>query len=220
LVENSGTHLDISIASDIIYLDGFMTILIPGTDWQSHGGWGPDNGLFGYGNGALLGGCAGYCTRLLEWSPSGNNDGDRIAGAQVLRQTIAAHDFAAGEKLNVITHSHGGNVALAAAHIGLARPIDLLITLNKPTLLGEAYVPGKYIESFYNISAAKDWVQWAGSDAWLIWNAAKDRNAVNHTIDTSGSNIQPHAALIWDDRFREVWWEWFLGQQGAKAAGK
>lgn len=161
----------------------------------------------------------GDCTRLLEWSPSGNNDGDRIAAAQVLRKMIAGHEFAAGEKLNILTHSHGGNVALAASHFGLERPIDVLITLNKPTLLGGAYKAGKNVGSFYNISAALDWIQFAGSDAWFTGNYAVDESAVNHTIDTSGSSIQPHAALIWDDRFREIWWEWFLGQEGARAAG-
>jgi len=216
--QNAATRLDNSALGHIVYADGFMTILIPGTDWQSHGGWGPDNGLFGYGNGALRGSCVGDCTRLLEWSPSGNNDGDRIGAAQGLRKMIAEHGFANGEKLNVITHSHGGNVALAASHIGLERPIDVLVTLNKPTLLGDAYRPGKNIGSFYNISAANDWIQLIGSDAWLTGNFAMDESAVNHTIDTSGSSINPHAALIWDDRFREVWWEWFWGQVGARGA--
>ena len=190
-----------------------MTILIPGTDWQRHGGWGPENALFGYGNGALRGGCVGDCTLLFEWSPSGNKDSDRIAAAQNLREMIAGRDFAAGEGLNMIAHSHGGNVALASSHLGLARPIDVLITLNKPTLLREAYVPGKNIENFYNISAARDWMQWAASDAKMPWSFAKDKNAVNYAIDTSASNIKPHAALIWDDKFRGVWWEWFRDQQ-------
>jgi hypothetical protein len=133
---------------------------------------------------------------------------------------IAAHDFATGERLNILAHSHGGNVALAASHLGLARPIDNLITLNKPTLLREAYLPGKNIENFYNISAARDWIQWAASDAKMPWSFTKDESAVNHTIDASASNIKPHAALIWDDKFREAWWEWFQNQQRAKATSE
>lgn len=197
-----------------------MTILIPGSDWQLHGGWGPDNALFGYGNGALRGGCVEDCTLLFEWSPSGNKNADRVAAAQTLRTMIAAHPFTAGEKLNMIAHSHGGNVALAASHLGLAHRIDNLITLNKPTLLREAYQPGRNIESFYNISAAKDWIQWAASDAKMPWSFARDENAVNHTIDASASKIKPHAALIWDDEFREVWWEWFQSQQEGRATSK
>jgi hypothetical protein len=193
-----------------------LTILIPGTDWQSHGGWPPDNALFGYAINALLGSCVEDCTQLLSWSPSRNKHIDRIAAAQTLRATIANHHFAPGETLNIIAHSHGGNVALAASHLGLAHPIDILITLNKPTLLRDAYMPGKNIENFYNISAARDWIQWAASDTKMIGSFAKDETAINHTIDTSSSNIKPHAALIWDDKFREVWWGWFQNQQAAR----
>ena len=194
-----------------------MTILIPGSDWQRHGGWGPGNALFRLADEELRGNSTENCTRFLSWRPSGNKDRDRIAAAQTLRQMITDHPFAPGEKLNIIAHSHGGNVALAASHIGLARPIDILITLNKPTLLRDAYIPGKNIQNFYNISAARDWIQWAGSDKRLRVNFANDKSAVNHTIDTSASNIKPHAALIWDDKFREVWWEWFQNQQQARA---
>jgi hypothetical protein len=192
-----------------------LTILIPGTDWQRHGGWGRDNALFGYGNGAFRGSCVENCTQFLAWSPSGNRDVDRIAAAQTLRKMIADHPFAGGETLNIIAHSHGGNVALAASHLGLAHPIDILITLNKPTLVRDAYMPGENIENFYNISAARDWIQWAASDTKRVVNFAKDESAVNHTINTSSSNIKPHAALIWDDKFREVWWEWFGNKQRA-----
>ena len=163
------------------------------------------------------------CRRLHPVSflgPSGNKHFHRIAAAQLLREMIAAHPFAPEERLNIIAHSHGGNVALAASHLGLAQPIDTLITLNKPTLLGEAYVPGNNIENFYNISAARDWIQWAASDVKMMKSFAKDESAVNHTIDTSSSNIKPHAALIWDDRFRDMWWEWFKNQSGASATGE
>ena len=61
-------------------------------------------------------------------------DRDRMAGAETLRAMIAAHSFAPGARLKVIAHSHGGNVALAASRLGLAREIDTLITLNKPQM--------------------------------------------------------------------------------------
>jgi hypothetical protein len=200
--------------------DGNLTILIPGTDWQRHGGWGPDNALFGYANGALRGRCREDCTQFLSWDPSGNNHANRIAAAQNLREMIAAHPFAPDETLNIVAHSHGGNVALAASHLGLAQPIDILITLNKPTLLRDAYMPRKNIENFYNISAARDWIQWAASDTKMPWSFANDKRAVNHTINTSASNIKPHAALIWDDKFRDVWWAWFQNEQGATPSGE
>jgi len=194
-----------------------LTILIPGTDWQSHGGWELDNALFGYANGAFRGSCAENCTQFLSWDPSGNNHAHRIAATQTLQNMIAAHNFAPCETLNIIAHSHGGNVALAASHLGLAHPIDILITLNKPTLSRDAYMPGKNIESFYNISAERDWMQWAASDTKMIKSFANDKNAINHSIDTSSSNIKPHAALIWDDKFRDAWCEWFRSRQKTSA---
>jgi len=180
-----------------------FTILIPGTEWERFGGWSPEtNALFGYGEG---------CTKLLQWSPSGNNDRDRMAGAEMLRATIAGHRFGAGTKLNLIAHSHGGNVALAASRLGLAHEIDTLITLNKPQIDAEMYRPGKNIAHFYNISASGiDWVQYFGSATKGHYKT--DPRAVNKMIDTSKSKLKKHAALIWDDEIRERWWRWYLEQ--------
>jgi len=184
--------------------DGLLTIIVPGTWWESSGGWGPDNALFGYANSALRGSCTQDCTQFLDWKPSGNNDKDRIAAAQRLRQMIAAHKFAPGEKLNIISHSHGGNVALAASHLGLAHRIDTLITLNKPTLDGEAYKPGNNIGNFFNISVSADSTQMYGSNAWHF---ATDHNATNVTLPTMGYD-NPHAALIWNVTHRDLWTSW------------
>jgi len=191
--------------------DGLLTILIPGTDWKGSGGWGPNNALFDYGNNALRGNCVQDCTKLLNWSGA-NSDIQRIAGAQMLRKMIAAHHFAPGEKLNIITHSHGGNVALAASHLGLSHGIDTLITLNKPQMDGDDYVPGNNVGNFYNLSAYGDIIQWLGSDT-KISGETYDPNAVNKIFNTGSSNLRPHAALIWDDKMRNMWWNWFMDQQ-------
>ena len=190
---------------------GPLTILIPGTKWESSGGWGLDNPLYHYGNGALSQNCGHPCTRLLQWS-GGNNDRDRWHAAEMLREMIAAHRFAAGDKLNILAHSHGGNVALAASHRGVAHRIGNLITLSKPTLVGRAYTPGNNVGNFFNISARRDRIQWAGSNAKLRGTWATDKNAVNLQVDTSSSNLKPHGALIWDDAIRERWWTWLLDQ--------
>jgi hypothetical protein len=130
----------------------------------------------------------------------------------MLREMIAEHRFAADDRLNILAHSHGGNVGLAASHRGVAHKIDILIALNKPTLVGEAYRVGINVGNFFNISAYRDRVQWAGSNAKLTGNWATDPNAVNLKVDTSSSNLNPHGALIWDDRIREGWWTWLMGQ--------
>jgi hypothetical protein len=88
------------------------------------------------------------------------------------------------------------------------------ITLNKPTLFGEDYIPRNDIGNFYNISATSDWIQWLGSDAKMLGEFSTDENAINHAVDTSSSSVRPHAALIWDHKIRNIWWNWFLNQQG------
>ena len=189
---------------------GSLTILVPGTDWQKHGGWDPDNPLYACADSLPGDAITGQRSRLLRWSPSKNKHADRFAAAQALREMVAAHSSAPGDKLNIFAHSHGGNVALAASHLGLSRPIDLLITLNKPTRLEEHYRPGANIREFYNISAVRDWTQWAGSNARSAGGWFNDPHAVNHRIDTSLSRLRPHAALVWDLKFRDLWWSWLL----------
>jgi hypothetical protein len=125
---------------------------------------------------------------------------------------IAEHRFSAGDKLNILAHSHGGNVALAASHRGVAHKIDNLITLNKPTLTGRAYRVGNNVGNFINISAHRDRIQWAGSNAKLRGAWATDGDAVNLKVDTSSSALKPHGALIWDDEIREGWWTWIKEQ--------
>ena len=181
--------------------NGSLTVLIPGTKWERFGGWTAEtNGLFGYGDG---------CKKLLAWSPSGNNDADRMAAAETLKEMIAAHRFGPGAKLTIIAHSHGGNVALAASRLGLAQTIDTLIALNKPQMDAEIYQPRKNIKNFFNISAKEwDWIQFGG--AATSGHYKTDLHAINRTFDTSRSRLRPHAALIWDDAIRETWWQWLF----------
>jgi len=113
--------------------------------------------------------------------------------------------------LQVIAHSHGGNVALAASHLGLTHEIDCLITLNKPQMDAEIYQPCENIRDFYNISTEGwDWIQYGGSDT--RGNYKFDPYAINKLIDTSSSKLKKHAALVWDDQIRNMWWQWFLNK--------
>ena len=91
--------------------------------------------------------------------------------------------------------------------LGLARGIDCLITLNKPQMDSEIYRPGENIGRFYNISTVGwDWLQFWGSAAKRHYKT--DPRAVNKVFDTFRSKLKPHAALVWDDEVREIWWRW------------
>lgn len=193
-------------------VDGLLTILVPGTDWQTFGGWSPgSNGLFRCADDMRCENGAPRITKMLAWTPSGNNDADRMAGAEMLRTLIAAHRFAEGARLRLITHSHGGNVALAASRLGLTHGIDCLIALNKPQMDDAIYQPGDNIGIFYNLSTTGwDWIQFGGSSTRGHYKT--DPRALNKSFDTSRSILKPHAALVWDDDVRDEWWQWFLEQ--------
>lgn len=194
-----------------------LTLLVPGTEWRRFGGWGEDNALFRFATDVLGADAGGTRTELFEW-PGGNSDASRLEAADALRGVIAAAELLPDDVLNVVGHSHGGNVALLAANLELPRAIDNLITLNKPTLKGSAYQAGAVVRSFFNVSARRDWLQWAGSNAKFSFREwAFDARAENFVVDTSASALHPHAALIWDDGMRGEWYGWLRKQiaQGA-----
>lgn len=64
----------------------------------------------------------------------GNTDSARHAAAEQLRSIIANHTFAPGEQLNLVGHSHGGNVIGFATQEGLGHRADVVVTLGTPVL--------------------------------------------------------------------------------------
>ena len=74
--------------------------------------------------------------------------------------------------LNVVTHSHGGNVAILATYY-MSRPLRRLINLGTPInwdLYG--YLGGAGAYGRCQISSSSDWVQFAGSSPTQILNFA------------------------------------------------
>lgn len=49
-----------------------------------------------------------------------------------LADFINSHDFKDNEKLNIVAHSHGGNIVKVATNAGLKRQIDNLVNLGTP----------------------------------------------------------------------------------------
>ncbi len=204
------TDSDIAVSSE--KKCGSLTVLVPGTEWRKFGGWGEDNALFRLATEVLGQDADGARTEFFEW-PGGNSHRSRLEAAEALRDLITGHALSPNDKLHLIGHSHGGNVALLASNLGLTHAIDNLITLNKPTLTGSSYEAGENVRRFFNISARRDWLQWAGSNAKLsLTKWAMDPKAMNLLMDTSSSDLHPHAALIWDDGIRADWYAWLQKQ--------
>jgi len=190
---------------------GLLTIIIGGT------GYNP--GSWNYSHSPLTAEAQQHfndpAVGFLYWS-GGLSDTDRMAGAEQLRKMINSYDFAPGEQLNIIAHSHGGNVALLAAQMKLKHPISNLITLGTPGL--QSYAPNvgdpgtwRNIGKWYNIQASTDWVPSLDSDT----NSRNRGGAQNFTVPTPGLGHfgEAHTALWQNNNIRNLWWSWFLNQQ-------
>ncbi len=68
----------------------------------------------------------------FRWS-GGDNHASRVRAAQSLANFIRHYSFAPGETLNLVGHSHAGNVDIMAINMGLGRPVDNLVTLGTPS---------------------------------------------------------------------------------------
>jgi hypothetical protein len=134
--------------------DGHLTIIVPGT-WNDHGKW--DSSPFkqqvskSFGEKAIV----------LSNGGMGNSREARAAAAKQLEKMINEHVFAPGEKLNIVTHSHGGNVVAEATQEGLKVGINNLVTLGVPVRSDYTFkesVIGKHL----NVYSYHDDVQRAG----------------------------------------------------------
>jgi RHS repeat-associated protein len=182
--------------------DGLLTIVIPGT-WWSPKDWNYQNPLV---NEATRHFNEHHQTWLDQWNPRGDNDKDRMAAAKGLANFINHYHFAPGETLNIVTHSHGGNVALQAAALGLNHKIDVLITLGAPFGYGSM---GPNIRQWYNVTGSGDDVQPSASKGcWTTAGCANQAGAHNMTVQ-AGS----HSALWNNANTRSLWWNWFESQQ-------
>jgi hypothetical protein len=65
---------------------------------------------------------------------------DRTAAANGLLAMVRRHPFAPGESLNIVAHSHGGNIVVEASK-KIGHKIDILITLGTP--VRDDYIPDK-----------------------------------------------------------------------------
>jgi RHS repeat-associated protein len=114
---------------------GLLTIVIPGT-WYNSNDW-SEKGTMG---GFLAEVHNTFNDKMVVennktvWS-GGDNDLARQNAATAIAQQINDYPFALGEKLNIVGHSHGGNVAnLVTREIN--HKVDNLVTLGAPVIGG------------------------------------------------------------------------------------
>jgi RHS repeat-associated protein len=154
--------------------DGFLTIIVPGT-WNNHKEW--DNSQFK----EQVGKTFGEHPVVLNNDDMGNNKTDRSKAAESLRTLIVNHKFAPGEKLNIVAHSHGGNVVGQATQEGLAHKIDTLVTLGTP--VRSDYKPNEsQIGLHLNVYSNNDQVQQEGQTPFApasrtMWAPARNLDA-------------------------------------------
>jgi len=104
---------------------------------------------------------------VLDNNDMGNSDQARAAAATKLEDIVANHHFGPGEKLNIVTHSHGGNVVAEATHEGLGHKIDNLVTLGVPVRADYSFNES-VIGSHLNVYSNHDRVQPEGGQTEVV----------------------------------------------------
>lgn len=160
--------------------DGYLTIIVPGT-WNDHREW--ENDAFrkrverSFGEKAVVLGNAGM-----------KNDKDaRTAAAKMIVELVKNHKFAEGEKLNIVSHSHGGNAVFEATQRGLDHKIDNLVTLGTP--IRADYAPDlSKVGNFLNVFSRNDQVQTSGGGLFGLGDADRQiRVPQVQNLDATGT---------------------------------
>jgi RHS repeat-associated protein len=144
----------------------------------------------------------------FQWSGLDNHAGRRIGGER-LAADIKAHSFKPGEPLNIIAHSHGGNVVIWAMNLGLGHPVTNFVTLGTPYRDGYRVRDLSYVLNWVNLFNIHDKVQINGGGEYRetgMETGPAGRHHPGATINISwGKNCGPmdsHSALhtpeAWD----------------------
>src|SRR5207249_292106 len=92
----------------------------------------------------------------------------RAAAARKLADFVKHYKFSPGEPLNLVGHSHGGNVDIQAINIGLNHKVDNLITLGTPSLGGYRLDSPGSVRNFIAVSSTHDAVQVLGGRSGFV----------------------------------------------------
>jgi RHS repeat-associated protein len=135
---------------------GLLTVVVPGTDYNTKD-WSSTGNAKNFINN--VGKTFNETPQILQWS-GGNNLEARNEAALSLVNLVNNYSFAEGEKLNIVGHSHGGNVVLTASQNPDMRQIDTLVTLGTPNRTN--YQPSEKVDRHINAYSRFDIVQKLG----------------------------------------------------------
>ena len=116
---------------------------------------------------------------------------------------IQNYKFAKGEKLNIIGHSHGGNVGILVSHL-INRKIDNLVTLGTP--IREYFPDYSNVGKAYNFYSNSDEVQIRGGiDSINLFSSANRTlvGAQNVEVPINNGPIDTHSDLHTADVWRK-----------------
>jgi len=127
--------------------EGLFTVVVPGTNYNKDD-WSEGGAASEFLSN--VGETFGEPPIIFDWSGN-NNKRAREAAANDLANQINNHDFNEGEQLNIVGHSHGGNIAIDASN-NINKSINTLVTLATPVRV-VGYNPsrnniGKHINAY------------------------------------------------------------------------
>ncbi len=183
--------------------NGLLTILVHGTQFfKQNPDLTPAGSFFKH----VANTVGDRAVAAFSWS-GGDNHPSRVAAANALANFIRHYKFAPGEQLNIVAHSHGGNVAIAAVNVGLVRRVDNLVTLGTPSVPAYRLKGAGGVGNWINVFNPNDKVQThgGGSDMSSPQSGPAARThpgAENVSWDVDfgdfGSHEALHSPAAWD----------------------
>jgi hypothetical protein len=185
LGERGGINLYEYVANNPInYVDplGLLTLLIPGTQFTHS-----STPYFDPSFVSAVGNTFGETPQVWNWSGADNDQARQIAGLQLALYLQNYEKEHPCEQINVVAHSHGGNVAFIASQFA---DIDNLVTLGTP--IGP-YMPDiDNIGSLVNVYSTSDAVQSHGGNEYTVPFLGDEFGSANRTLPEGGpiENVQ------------------------------
>ncbi len=182
--------------------DGNLTIVLHGTGARGNGDFLPGGTFFQ----RVVQTVPDRSYVSFQWSGA-NNHAARLSAARSLAAHIRSYPFSQGEPLNIIGHSHGGNVAILGVNLGLGRPVSNLVTLGAPSRAGYHVLEPSSVQRFVNVFNSHDQVQKHGggdySAAFEVGPAAQTQPFalnLNWNVDNGalGSHSSLHTPSVWN----------------------